>query len=43
MQQGYLREIGETFDGDVRAVVPLLDSDIRGVAALQEAGRRLFS
>jgi hypothetical protein len=43
MQQGYLREIGETFDGDVRAVVPLLDSDIRGVAALQEAGRRLFT
>jgi arsenite-transporting ATPase len=43
MQEGYLREIGETFDGDVRAVVPLLDSDIRGVAALQVAGRRLFS
>lgn len=43
MQEGYLREIGETFDGDVRAVVPLLDSDIRGVAALQEAGRRLFT
>lgn len=43
MQEGYLREIGETFDGDVRAVVPLLDSDIRGVTALQEAGRRLFT
>jgi arsenite-transporting ATPase len=43
MQDGYLREIGETFDGDVRAVVPLLDSDIRGVAALQDAGRRLFT
>jgi arsenite-transporting ATPase len=43
MQEAYLREIGETFDGDVRAVVPLLDSDIRGVAALQEAGRRLFT
>jgi arsenite-transporting ATPase len=43
MQEGYLREIGETFDGDVRAVVPLLDSDIRGVPALQEAGRRLFT
>ena len=43
MQEGYLREIGERFDGDVRAVVPLLDSDIRGVAALQEAGRRLFT
>jgi anion-transporting ArsA/GET3 family ATPase len=43
MQEGYLSEIGETFDGDVRAVVPLLDSDIRGVAALQEAGRRLFT
>jgi arsenite-transporting ATPase len=43
MQEGYLREIGETFDGDVRAVVPLLDSDIRGVPALQVAGRRLFT
>jgi len=43
MQEGYLREIGETFEGKVRAVVPLLDSDIRGVAALQEAGRRLFT
>ncbi|MBA2633317.1 MAG: hypothetical protein H0U86_10020 [Chloroflexi bacterium] len=29
--------------GDVRAVVPLLDSDIRGVAVRQEAGRRLFT
>ena len=38
-----LREIGETFDGDVRAVVPLLDSDIRGVPDLQQAGRRLFT
>ena len=43
MQKGYLREIGETFDGDVRAVVPLLDSDIRGVPDLQQAGRRLFT
>lgn len=43
MQQGYLREIGETFGDDVRAVVPLLDSDIRGVPSLQEAGRRLFT
>jgi arsenite-transporting ATPase len=43
MQEGYLREIGETFDGQVRAVVPLFDSDIRGVPMLGRAGDRLFA
>ena len=43
MQEGYLREIGETFDGMVRAVVPLFDSDIRGVPMLQRASQILFA
>jgi arsenite-transporting ATPase len=43
MQEGYLREIGETFDGQVRAVLPLFDSDIRGVPMLAKAGERLFA
>ena len=43
MQAGYLREIRDTFDGQVRAVVPLFDSDIRGVPTLTRAGERLFT
>lgn len=43
MQEGYLREIRDTFDGQVRAVVPLFDSDVRGVPMLQKAGEVLFS
>jgi arsenite/tail-anchored protein-transporting ATPase len=43
MQEGYLREIGETFDGQVRAVLPLFDSDVRGVQMLDRAGERLFA
>jgi arsenite/tail-anchored protein-transporting ATPase len=43
MQEGYLREIGETFDGQVRAVLPLFDSDVRGVKMLDRAGERLFA
>jgi arsenite-transporting ATPase len=43
MQEGYLREIRDTFDGQVRAVVPLFDSDIRGVEMLTRAGERLFA
>jgi arsenite/tail-anchored protein-transporting ATPase len=43
MQEGYLREIGDAFDGQVRAVVPLFDSDIRGVAMLGKAAKRLFA
>ena len=43
MQEGYLREIGETFDGQVRAVLPLFDSDIRGVPMLAKAADALFA
>lgn len=43
MQTGYLDEIKTTFDGQVRAVLPLYDSDLRGVDALDRAGRTLFA
>ena len=43
MQAGYMREIRDAFDGQVRAVVPLFDSDIRGVPTLTRAGERLFT
>ncbi|MBI4172218.1 MAG: ArsA family ATPase [Actinobacteria bacterium] len=43
MQEGYLQEIRERFDGQVRAVVPLFDSDVRGVAMLGKAGEKLFA
>jgi arsenite-transporting ATPase len=42
MQADYLREIRDTFDGQVRAVVPLFDSDVRGVPMLSKAAERLF-
>jgi hypothetical protein len=43
MQAGYLDEIGRTFGGQVRAIVPLYDSDLRGVASLDRAARSLFA
>jgi arsenite/tail-anchored protein-transporting ATPase len=43
MQAGYLREIKDTFDGQVRAVVPLYDSDIRGVPMLTRAAEGLYA
>ena len=42
MQQGYLDEIRERFPGQVRAIVPLYDADVRGTTALQKAGAALF-
>jgi arsenite-transporting ATPase len=42
MQRGYLDEIRERFPGQVRAIVPLYDADVRGTAALQRAGTALF-
>jgi arsenite-transporting ATPase len=43
MQREHLEKIREEFPGMVRAVVPLLDSDIRGAAALERAAVSLFS
>jgi arsenite/tail-anchored protein-transporting ATPase len=42
MQRGYLDEIRELFPGQVRAILPLYDADVRGTAALQKAGAALF-
>jgi arsenite-transporting ATPase len=42
MQSGYLDEIGERFPGMVRAVVPLFDSDIRGVPSISRASGAVF-
>jgi arsenite/tail-anchored protein-transporting ATPase len=43
MQETYLKEIGKEFDGQVRAVLPLYDSEIRGVDSLRRAGEALFA
>jgi arsenite-transporting ATPase len=43
MQRGYLGQIGEEFDGQVRAILPLLDDEVRGVPSLKEAGSALFA
>jgi arsenite-transporting ATPase len=42
MQSGYLDQIDHDFEGMVRAVVPLYDSDVRGVKMLEKASQALF-
>ncbi|HEV8546658.1 MAG TPA: TRC40/GET3/ArsA family transport-energizing ATPase [Candidatus Limnocylindrales bacterium] len=42
MQSGYLDEIGERFPGQVRAVVPLFDADIRGIQSISRASEAVF-
>jgi arsenite-transporting ATPase len=42
MQAAYLDEIGERFPGQVRAIVPLFDSDIRGVQSIDRATTVVF-
>ena len=41
-QAGHLDEIGRRFPGQVRAVVPLYDSDIRGIKSLDRATGAVF-
>jgi len=43
MQDTYMREIDETFDGLVRAVLPLFDDEVRGVAALEKTADLLLA
>src|SRR5215831_13714719 len=43
MQAEHLETIREKFDGSVRAVVPLFDKEIRGLAMLDQAGQALFA
>lgn len=42
MQEEYMSEIWDTFDGDVRALVPLFETEVRGVEMLQRTADRLF-
>lgn len=43
MQERYMQDIWEKFDGMVRSLVPLYETEVCGVAMLQRAGSRLFS
>ena len=36
MQDAYMQEIWRDFDGAVRAVIPLFDNEVRGVASLSK-------
>jgi arsenite-transporting ATPase len=42
MQEEHMGTIWEKFDGSVRAVVPLFETEIRGVPALQRLGAAVF-
>jgi arsenite-transporting ATPase len=43
MQSDYLEEIWRTFDGQVRALVPLFEAEVRGVAALRKLAQAMFA
>jgi len=43
MQEEHLRTIAEKFEGEVRAIVPLFDEEVRGVAMLDRAAKALFA
>ena len=42
MQQSYMDEIWRDFDGNVRALIPLFDSEVRGLAGLDLVLRFAF-
>jgi arsenite-transporting ATPase len=43
MQEEYMKTIWEKFDGAVRALIPLFDQELRGVAMLRQAAQKLIS
>ena len=43
MQEEYMREIWRIFDGDVRAIVPLFETEVRGTEMLERTAERLFA
>ena len=43
MQDDHMKTVWEKFDGEVRAIVPLFDQELRGVAMLRQAGAVLFA
>jgi arsenite-transporting ATPase len=42
MQDDHMKTIWEKFDGNVRAIVPLFDQEVRGVPMLRQAAGALF-
>jgi arsenite-transporting ATPase len=42
MQAGYMREIEETFNGMVRGIIPLFDTEVRGIERLSRTTDALF-
>jgi arsenite/tail-anchored protein-transporting ATPase len=42
MQEEYMGTIWQKFDGAVRALIPLFDQEVRGIAMLQETARKLI-
>lgn len=43
MQDGYMEQIWADFDGGVRAIIPLLDDEVRGTDALKKVEQFAFS
>jgi anion-transporting ArsA/GET3 family ATPase len=43
MQDGYMKEIEQQFDNLVRSVLPLYDTEVRGVAMLERMADMLFA
>jgi arsenite-transporting ATPase len=43
MQADYMDEIWDTFDGSVRAIIPLFENEVRGVEMLQRTADQLFA
>lgn len=43
MQADYMDEIWETFDGNVRSIVPLFETEVRGIEMLQRTADYMFT
>jgi arsenite-transporting ATPase len=43
MQMEYMNKIKDTFNGEVRAIVPLFETEVRGVEMLQRTAERVFA
>jgi len=42
MQDEHMKTVWEKFDGQVRAILPLFDQEVRGVPMLRQAADALF-
>ncbi len=42
MQDNYMQEIWQIFNGEVRALIPLFETEVRGVDMLQRTAEKLF-